>query len=175
MPNWRDLLIDARKDAEYTEEHAHHKVRWFGRKNPQGATDWAAPFSTDMTRLYRCISGANTWGAGVGDEALLFGTTDIPISGMVVGDFDEILVLANSSSTVYLLRIIWGTGTMADAIAAGQYTEIPYFRATADTTRLRMICPTPLIGSAYALWAQCMNATDNATIDFIVGVHGYDF
>jgi hypothetical protein len=175
MPNWRDLLLSAQRDSEYSEEHAHHKVRWFGKKAIQGANDWAVPLDTGLGLLYRAISGAGVYGADANDEAKLFGTTDVPIAGMVVGDFDQILMVANSSSTLYLCRIVWGTGTLAAAIAAGQYSEFPYFRAAADNVRKIQVTSTSLIGVANAVWLQCMNATDNATLDFVVGVHGYDF
>jgi hypothetical protein len=170
-----EILRDIQRDAEYAEEHAHHKVRWWGKKAIQGVDDWAVPLDTGLALLYRATSGAGVYGADAGDTAQLFGATDIPIPGMVVGDFDEILVVVNSSSTLYLCRILWAATTVADAIAAGNYSEFPYFRATADTTRLKAFVPTPLIGADQRVWLQCMNATNNATMDFVVGVHGYNF
>jgi hypothetical protein len=178
--HWKDRLLDAQRDAEYAEEHAHHNVRWFGKLGVQTATNWCARLDTGLTLLYRAISGSGVYGADANDEAQLFGTADIPISGMVTGDFDEILVVANTSSTLYLNRIIYGTGTMAAAIALDQYSEFPYFRATADTSRKIQIIPTALIpvtigGLPVKIWMQTMNATNNATIDFVIGVHGYNF
>jgi len=171
------------KTAEYTEEHMHHKVRWYGKKAAQTATLWTALLDTGLTQLYRAISGAGVYGtdgshdpaAPPSDEAFLFGTGDTLEPGYVVRDFDEILIVANSSSTLYLCRIIWGTGTMAEAITAKQYSEFPYFRGNADNVRKIQTIPTPLIGINYKIWLQCMNATDNATLDFVVGVHGYNF
>ncbi len=84
-------------------------------------------------------------------------------------------MIANSSNTVYLCRIVYGTGTLADAIAANQWSEFPYFRGNADNVRKIQVVPTPLIGINDKVWLQCMNATDNATIDFVVGVHAYTF
>jgi hypothetical protein len=180
MPGWKDLLRDAQRDAEYSEEHAHHLVRWFGIRAPQTATQWCAPMETSLVNLYRATSGAAVYGADAGDTAQVFGTADVPIAGMVTGDFDEILILANTSSTVYLCRVVWGTGTLAAAVALGQYSEFPYFRATADTTRIKAVVPTPLLpitigGLPVQIWLQCMNATNNATLDFVIGVHGYGF
>jgi hypothetical protein len=176
----QDFSDDIQRDAEYAEEHMHHKVRWFGIRSPQTATQWCAPMSTNLANLYRCISGAGVYGADANDEAKVFGTADIPISGMITGDFDEILVIANSSSTVYLCRLVWGTGTLAAAIALDQYTEFPYFRATADTTRQKAVVPAPLIpitigGLPVQIWMQCANVGDNATLDFVIGCHGYNF
>ncbi len=164
-------------DLEYTEEHFHNKVRWYTKKNPQGATDWAAPLDAHLANPYRCISGASTWGTDLNDEALLFGTGDVltELGTLVWGDIDKILVVANTSSTIYLIRVIWGTGTMAEAITAKQYTEFPYLRGNADNVRkiqeFKMM-KVPVVG--YKLWAQCQNATDNATLDFVLGVHGYN-
>jgi hypothetical protein len=177
--NGQDLLMIAtQRDAEIAEEHDHHNVRWFGKLNPQDATHWCTPLASGLTLLYRAISGNGVYGADPGDEAQLFGTDDIPIPGMASGDFNEVLIVANSSSSLYLCRIVYGTGTLADAITAGQYSEFPFFRAPADNVRKILTTPTKLIpitigGLPVKIWLQTMNATDNATLDFVVGVHGY--
>jgi hypothetical protein len=169
------ILKEIQSDTEYTEEHLHHLVRWCGKKAIQGANDWYAPMDTSLSNFYRAISGNNTWGVDATDTAKLFGTTDLPISGMVHGDFDQILIVANSSSTVYICRLIWGTGTVGDAVSAGQYTEFPYLRGNSDNVRKIQTITSPLLGSYVAIWLQCMNATNDATIDFFIGVHGYNF
>ena len=180
MGYWRELLTDAQKDSEYAEEHCHHKVRWFGKKPVQTATEWSITLDQGLANLYRAISGNGAYGGDANDEAQLFGTADIPISGMVRGDFDQILIVANSSNTLYLCRIVWGIGTLAAAITADQYSEFPYYRGNADQVRKIQVIPTPLIpitisGLPVKIWLQCMNASDNATLDFVVGVHGYNF
>jgi len=162
-------------DAAYAEEHVHHKVRWYGKKAVQDATHWAVPLDTGLALLFRAISGAGVYGADLNDEAQVFGSADTLEPGDVTGDFNEILIVANTSSTLYLSRIIWGTGTMAEAITAKQYSEWTFFRGNADNVRKVKITPTPLIPVSYKIWLQCMNATDNATMDFVVGVHGYKF
>jgi hypothetical protein len=174
------LVKDSHKEAEYAEEHLHHYVRWFGKLNPQDATHWTVTMDGHLAQPYRAISGNGVYGADPGDEAQLFGTDDIPFPTMRNGDFNEILPVANSSNTAYLLRIVWGTGTLADAIIAGQYTEFPFFRPAADNNRKVMQVtskkiPTTLAGLPTKIWCQCQNVTDNATIDFFIGVHGYDF
>jgi hypothetical protein len=164
------------KELGHAEEHQHHITRWYGKKNPQGANDWAVLMDGHLTQPYRCISGAHAYGGDANDEALLFGTADVLWdSRFVCGDFDEFLVVANSADTVYLIRIIWGTGTMAAAITAGQYSTTAYIRKSTDTQRLRNTIKVPLIGINAKIWAQCQNVADNATIDFFVGVHGYTF
>jgi len=174
------ITKDALKEASYIEDHLHHYVRWFGKLNPQTATNWCVTMDGHLAQPYRVISGNGAYGSDPGDEAKLFGTADIPITGMLNGDFNEILPLANSSNTVYLLRIAWGTGNLAAAIAAGQYTEFPFFRPSADNNRKITIVtskkiPTLVAGLPTQIWCQCQNASDNATIDFFIGVHGYNF
>jgi len=172
---WKDKIIDIQKDSEYTEEHMHHKVRWYGKLNPQDATHWAVLLDGHLAQPYRAISGNGVYGADAGDEAQLFGTDDTLELGYVVGDFDMILVTANSSNTLYLCRIVWGSGTLADAVTAKQYSEFVYLRSAADNVRKIQVIPTPLIDINAKVWLQCQNVTDNATIDFVVGVHGYTF
>lgn len=179
-------LSETLEEAEYAEEHWHNKVRWYTKKTAQTATAWASPLDGNLANVWRVISGAATWGVDgthdpatpPSDEAYLFGTADTltELGTLVYGDADKILVTANSSATLYLIRIIWGTGTMAAAIAAKQYAEFPYLRAVADNVRKIQDFKMPKVPVAgYKLWAQCANANDNATLDFVLGVHGYDF
>ena len=172
-------LADVERDAEYSETHVHTIVRWYTKKNPQGVNEWCTPLAGHLAQFWRCISGNGTWGADANDEALLFGTDDLLTelgTGLTYGDMDKILFLANSSTTPYIVRIIWGTGTMAAAVTANQYTEIAFLRAVADTNRKVYELKMPKVGVVgYKLWAQCQNATNNATIDFILGVHAYNF
>lgn len=169
-------LEEVLEEVELTEEHNHHKVRWYGKRAVQTDTQWA-----DGATLtpYQATSGNNTWGGATEtDIAKLFGTGDTLTeigTGLVRGDFDEILVVANSSATVYRCRIIWGTGTWAEAIAANQYSEFVFLRGNADNVRKVMRVPTPLIDIDSKVWLQVWNATNDATLDVLVGVHAYDF
>jgi hypothetical protein len=166
--------IALEKETEYVEEHLHHKTHWYG-KNADQTTNWC---NGATLTPYRAISGSNTWGGDANDEALCFSAADtLPElgTGLVSGDFDMILVLANSSDTVSRLRLIWGTGTMADAITANQYTEIMYVRNASDTTRIPRAFGCPKIAVENKIWMQHWNNTNNATIDFFLGAHAYAF
>lgn len=171
----QELLRYIQSCAEMTEEHMHHKVHWYGKLAVQTETHWADGASLTP---FRAISGNNTWGADPNDEAQVFGSedtlTDIS-AGLLCGDFDQILVIANTSATVYKCRLVWGTGTLADAVTAKQYSEFVYLRGIADQVRKIQLVTVPLIEIDNKIWMQCWNATDNATIDFLVGVHGYGF
>lgn len=161
------------EEAEVIDHHFHNYSRWFGKKAVQSATAWGVPLDTGLSLLYRAISGNGVYGADANDEAQILGSADTPKTGAVYFDPHEILVVANSSNTLYLNRLVWGTGTLADAVTAGQYSEFAYYRAAADNVRQisRVICPR--IAAGTQLWLQTMNATNNATIDFVIGFHTY--
>jgi hypothetical protein len=156
------------------ERHLHGRERWRGKAASQTATDWAA----DLLTPFRAISGANTYGADANDEALVLGTDDTPIiSGMVRYDLHRIMMVGASSSTAYKLRIVYGSGTMADAITAGQFSELVIMSDPSaqqvphdvfDVMMPRGTCGVTKV------WVQAWNATDNATIDFLVGLHEYE-
>ena len=158
----------------------HHRVIWFGRRNPQTDTLWADP----ATLLpYVAISGDNAWGADPNDEAFLFGPGDAAIHGTPHGYAackpDEVLFVANTSQTVSRLRLIWGTGTMAAAIAAGQYSDLMFANLVVGAVIYAIYdIATPVIpfyvgGVAMRAWVQHWNATDNATVSFFIGMTGF--
>lgn len=155
------------------ERHLHNRERWFGKLAVQTATDWA----DNTLSPYRAISGNNTYGADANDEAQVIGTDDTPaIAGNVFYDLHRIMVVGASSSTVYKLRIVYGAGTMAAAVGAGQYSELVIMVdpsvAQVPHDVFSIIMPRLTCGSV-KVWIQAWNATDNATIDFLVGLHEY--
>jgi hypothetical protein len=124
-------LAAVAKEVEYTEDHLHHRVIWYG-KNADQTTNWC---NAATLTSYRATSGDNAWGTAGNDPAKCFSTADTLSelgTGLVCGDFDMILVTANSSGNLYRLRLVWGTGTLAEAITANQFTELVYSRATGD-------------------------------------------
>jgi hypothetical protein len=157
-------------EADFIEEHLHNKERWFGISADQSGDDWALQ---ETLNPYQATSGNNTWGTAT--PAKIFGPDDTPIfDGGVRGDFHRILVVANSSATVYKLRIVWGAGTNVEAVTAGQYTEFMFIKEVADKNRKILDVMCPKIASGSNMWIECWNATNSATIDFFVGVHEYD-
>ena len=173
--NQSDQLKEISEALFLVRRNANHNTRWYGILSPQTATEWADP--TTLTP-YQCISGNGTWGAEENDEAKVFGTDDLLWNvNFGSGSFDEIYFVANSSATIYRFRLIYGTAaqSMAQAIAAEQWSETMFIREVADKSRISRIMPTCRIGICCQIWAQCMNATDNATLDFFVGVHGYEY
>ena len=160
-------------EMEQHDAHFHNRERWLGKLAVQTATDWA----DDTLAPYRAISGANVYGAGANDEALVLGTADTPIrAGMTLFDVRRLLILDVSHDTVYKLRLVWGTGTMADAITAGQYSEVVVL---CDSTNPQLSAGIPVdvmmprLAVDTQIWVQAWSATDDAWADFLCGIHEY--
>jgi hypothetical protein len=156
-------------DSEVLEDHFHTKERWFGKLNPQTATDWAEGASLNP---YVAISGNGVYGAGANDEALVLGVDDSSTADGMYIDVHRIFISSTTSITDWVLRMIWGTGTMAAAIAAGQYSEFMFDIAAASRST-PVDVKMPRIPVDTKVWLQGKNATDDATVSFMVGVHFY--
>ena len=150
------------------------KVRWYGKLNPQTATNWCDGATLNP---YVVVSGNNTWGAG----EQLFGTLDVLTelgTGFVAGGLNVFLPVGNTSNTVSRIRIIWGTGTLADAVTAGQYFELMYLKAATNAVFTPRNLWGPVIPFFIAtlpvkVWAQHWNLTNATTISFFLGVNGF--
>jgi len=159
------------KAIETHDEHFHNREYWFGKAAPQTETNWGTRASLAP---YRAISGLNDFGGDDNDEALVIGSADTPVrENSTQFDFRRLQIVASSSSTVYLFRIIHGTGTMNEAEVAGQYTEIPYLKEAAPSRGAPVDLVEEKIAVGQKVWIRVKNATDNATIDFITGIHEY--
>jgi hypothetical protein len=156
------------------ERHFHARERWFGKLGSQTATDWA----DDTLTPYRAISGDGAYGSDANDEAQVLGAADTPsIADKTHFDIHRIFITAVSVDTVYKLRIVYGTGTMADAVTAGQYSEamVKFDRLNPQQSAgipFDVMMPRCAVGTK--VWVQAWNATNNATVDFFVGIHEYE-
>lgn len=158
------------------EKHFHNKERWFGISADQSGNDWALSVSSaGMPSYFRATSGNDTYGADAGDEAKVWGTEDAMGTDTKL-DLHEIFITAASTTTIYYMRVVYGSGTMAAAITAGQYIEFPVIADAAAGGSIAVIIPILMpritIGTD-KVWVQTKNTTDNATIDFLVGGHSY--
>ena len=162
-------IDDVGADVEIVEEHLHNRERWFGKSADQSGTDWAV--ESGLT-VFKAISGDGDFGGDVNDEAKVLGTSDTPaITGMTLYDAHRIIVNAASNANPYVLRIVYGSGTMADAETADQYTDVMLTEAKKGTP-VDVLMPRTTC-AACQLWVRAKNGTDNATIDFYVGIHEY--
>lgn len=143
------------------EHHFHNFERWFG----SGAVE-------DALTPYTLTSG----NADFGSEVLIFDTGDTPtVAGKRFFDMRRIQVISLSHSSVYIIRFIWGTGTVGDAETAGQYTTIPFI-ATGVGSNLVLAAAdilTERLAVGTKVWGKTKNATNAATIDILVGKHEY--
>ncbi len=164
--------IDA--ELEVVGVHLHSREHWCGKSADQSGNNWGA----DTLTPYRAISGNGVYGADASDEAKVVGSTDTPIvTGKTYFDLHRITVIAISSDTAYKLRIVWGTGTMAAAITAKQTTEFIIITSTDKANKFGgapFDTQMPRLVAGTKVWIQARNATDDATVDFFVGLHEYD-
>ncbi len=165
-------VVDA--ELEVVEAHLHSREHWCGKSGDQSGNNWGA----DTLTPYRAISGNGVYGADASDEAKVMGSDDTPfVTGKTYFDLHRITVIAISSDTVYKLRIVWGTGTMAAAISANQMTEVMIITSTDKANKFGgapFEIQMPRLATKTKIWIQARNATDNATVDFFVGLHEYD-
>lgn len=157
------------------ERHFHNTEEWFGKMPVQTATDWGTP---DSLAPFRAISGLGVYGADPNDEAQVLGTADTPFrAGMTRYDPHRIFIVDFSHAAPYILRIVWGSGTFAAAVAALQYSMIPLITPSLPIAQAGGIAEPVMMPRLYSgidkLWVQCKNANDNAYIDFLIGIHEY--
>ena len=153
------------------DEHFHNREYWFGKSGDQSGNNWGTRASLTP---YRAISGDGDWGGDADDEAKVLGSDDTPVRvGPTLFDLRRIQVIAASSASVYLIRVIHGTGTMSEAESAGQYTECSFFRQSPAVRGDPVDLVQEKVAVGQKVWIRAKNATNNATIDFLAGVHEY--
>lgn len=155
------------------DDHFHNREYWFGIAAAPDATHWA-----DRTRLtpFVVTSGNGDFGTDPGDEALVIGTADTPVrAGSKAFDMRRFSIVDVSTAQLMYLRVIWGTPTqtMAQAEAAGQYTEIAVQQQTAAGQNK----PQDLVNErrpvGNQVWVRSKCSVNNATCQFVVGIHEY--
>lgn len=154
------------------ERHFHVRERWWGAV---AVPDETNAIAATVTVPFAATSGNDDWGAAIP----ILGTADNPVLATNT-KFDPHLVLITNlddETDPWRLRFIWGTGTSADAIAAGDWTEVmiesnavPGNRAGGSPLEIR--CPRIDVGSK--MWAQVWNDTNAEVMQFYWGAHGYE-
>lgn len=153
------------------EKHFHSRERWWGAV---AVPDETNAIESNVNRPYQATSGNNTWGAAIP----VVGTGDVPVpSGLVKFDFHRLMVTdLDDDTTPWKVRVIYGSGTSADAITAEQYTEtmvvtnaVPGNRAGGSPIDIQM--PRQDVGDK--CWVQVWNDTNGEVLSFFIGVHGY--
>jgi hypothetical protein len=156
--------------AQKIENHMHNRELWRGIAADQSGDNWAA----DRLVPYQATSGNNAYGS----EIKVIGSDDTPFTvDKLRFDPHRILVVQVSSDNEYKLRFTWGTGTFADALAAGQFAEI---MVKFDAINPQQSAGVPIdvqlpgqpVGTKF--WAQAWNTTNLTTISFYIGIHEYE-
>ena len=154
-------------DIPIVEEHEHTLERWFGKSGDQSGTNWAT--ESGLT-VFQGESGDGIFGT----EIKVLGSTDTPaVVGKTKFDFHRIFVDDSSATSPYVVRFIYGTGTVGDAEAAGQYTDVYYKKESAAGRGAPADLRMPLLDVGTKVWAKVKNATNSATLDFFFGLHEY--
>ena len=169
-----DSVMDWVYDIDKT---LHDRERWFGMSGDQSGNDWA---DTTLT-VFRAVSGNGAWGTDLNDEAKILGDDDTPVlSGNIHFDLNRFHISDVSNDNDFKLRFLWeadNTNTLNGAITAGNYTEVMFRIDSVNPQQsgnamIRIFMPD--IDSGGRVWAQCTSATDNAWVDFFVGLHEHD-
>ena len=166
-------LEDVEAEVNEIDQHCHNVERWHGAVDAPSETN---AIEANVDAPFAATSGDDTWGTAIP----ILGTADNPVlAGMEEFDCREILITdLDADTSPWRIRIIWGTGTSADAITAGQWSErmvqtnaVPGNRAGGDPVSFRM----PLLDVGIKLWAQSWNQTNLEVLQFFWGAHGYPY
>jgi hypothetical protein len=160
------LLINGKdetfREVEEIEHHLHNSERWIGNGGVE-----------DSLTGYTIISGNGAFGS----ETEILTNIQTPLtSGKLFFDLHKFNPLSVSSATTYYLRIIYGTGTVAEAETAKQYTTICIISTGtgANIKGSAIEYMMKRLPTGTKIWAKCKNATNLATITGLFGLHEYD-
>ena len=128
-----------------------------------------ASITEDNLTGYTLTSGNNAFGAAV--EILQAGSTPV-IAGKTHFILTRIGATNVSVASPYLVRFIWGISDVATAEAAKQYTTFGMYPSGvgANVTGGAIVIPFPRLPAGTKVWAKCKNATNEATVSFLVGI-----
>ena len=140
------------------EKHHHNSEYWFGDGGSNTLAD-------NLTEIQVTAGTSEAYGT----ELLIHSGADLSIGAKI--DLHEILVTAvSATSKVYKVKFHYGTGAFG---ASTFLTEVAgYFPAsTGKSSPIPLI--TPRIAYSNKIWAVSKCETNSATLDFLVGIHGY--
>lgn len=153
--------------AHELKTHFHTRERWWGAV---AVPDETNAIEANVDRPFSADSGANTWGTAIP----ILGTADVPtFTTDVFFDAREILIVDTQHASTYRIRLIWGTGTSADAITAEQWTEDMFFGNLGAPAGTPVAHRIRRIRTGWKVWAQMWNVNNGSTVDFFWGAHGY--
>lgn len=164
-------LGEIEDETEEIEQHFHNVERWWGAV---AVPDETNAIDANVNRDFAATSGNNDWGTAIP----ILGTADDPTpGGELLFDAHRVLFTdLDDDTSLWRFRIIYGYGTSAEAIAAGQWTEVPVIttavpgnRAGGVASDIKMI----VLSVGIKLWAQAWNDTNLEVLSFQYGTHAY--
>lgn len=150
-------------DVATVKNHHHNHEHWVGGS----ATE-------DSLTAYTADSGDGAFGT----EVVVFGASDTPISaGNIRFDARRVLVATMQHTTPYVFQLVWGSGSFADAVSAGQTSSAMLIKSSATGAGqggpVEIIMPQ-LLSGIDKLWVRVKNATNTSTLTFYLGIHEYE-
>ena len=156
------------------EKHFHNREIWFGEDAARsaeakcGIRDVITPFQVD--------AGDDAYGT---TPLCIIGTGDVPISdGYVKLDLHHMVVVdveATADLKIHKVQLIWGSGTVTQAITDDQVSDMSPFiplRGAAFSVR-NIMMPRITIGTDKVWVRHWVDGVDTGTMDFFIGFHEY--
>jgi len=152
-------------------EERNTRERWWG----------AAAAPTEKNAIAKTISvpfvatsGNDTWGPAIP----IIGSRDDPApKGSSYFHIHRINIEEVSSDTTWMFRLLYSNYSLEEAAQAQRYTEKLFASTVAvallDHGRSFTIRSDVLHCGQCKVWAQVWNATNLATLEFYIGVHGH--
>ena len=165
-------------EAEIVDDHLHNYDVAFGAAAvPVGTTHIA---DIESTTPFSVTAVAH--GAGWGTPVQILGSADTPTSigtpprmtGQVYFDLRKLWLISLSQTSLYIMRIIWGSTsqTAAQAITAGQYTDQPLQNFVGQCIFQEVENIRAPIGSN--IWSSIFNSNAVAAVaTFVYSIHEY--
>jgi len=150
------------------EKHFHSRGRFWGAV---AVPDETNAIDANVDTPFVAVSGNDDWGTAIP----ICGTGDNPvISGYAKFDAHLLLVTDTDHTTPYRIRFIYGTGTSAAAISAGQWSETMFLASGGPfDSGVPVEVQMPRVDVGSKLWCQVWSATNGSNVDFFWGAHGY--
>ena len=159
--------------VQLIDKHIHNVDRWLGEHSSRSLEDDCGEIDT-MT-VFQTDAGNDGYGAAV----CVIGRNDVPIvsGGVMYGAHHLAVVDVESTADlkIHKVQVVYGNGTFAAALAAGQYTDAPPFvplRGAAFTyVDINII---RLLSGSDKVWVRhWVDGVDTGTMNFFMGLHEY--
>ena len=153
------------------ERHLHNVESWYETAaTPSGETHVADRIGNGGG-AFQIDAGNDDWGTWL----QILGSSDTPArTGNVYFDVHRVQIEAAERTATYFIQFTKGDSGAA-GYTAGDYTEFVYRPATVQGKPAPIDIITRRCGIGSKVWARCMCPGQNtATLDFYIGIHGYE-